>query len=92
MYIDELFYKTLEETLIKHANTFQYLKIVWKPITRSYLVNLLSLEINATKDVNWNDSHYLENILLPNLKILKIHHQVPSNFLANLIENTRNSF
>jgi hypothetical protein len=61
MYIDESFYKTLEETSIKHANTLQYLKIDWKPMTRflSYLVNLLSLEINVTKDINWNDSHHL---------------------------------
>jgi hypothetical protein len=91
MYIDESFYKTLEETLVKHANTLQYLKIDWKPMTRflSYLVNLLSLEINVTKDVNWNDSYYLENISLPTLKILKTHRRVSSNFLANLIENTK---
>ena len=39
---------TLEESLIKHANTIQYLRITWIPVTKtfSYLVNLISLDIN----------------------------------------------
>ncbi|CAB5382933.1 unnamed protein product [Rhizophagus irregularis] len=40
--INESYHKILEESLIKCANTVQYLKIDWKPITNflSYLVNL----------------------------------------------------
>ncbi|CAG8733311.1 22034_t:CDS:2 [Rhizophagus irregularis] len=67
------FYKTLEEILIKHANTLKYLRIDWKPITRflSYLVNLLSLEIRIPHLVYYNEPDNLKNLSFPNLRILK---------------------
>ncbi|RIA86993.1 hypothetical protein C1645_778265, partial [Glomus cerebriforme] len=90
--------KILEESLIKNVNTIQYLKIEWTPTTRilSYLVNLLSLDINLSSMnfsltniqphyTNWG---YLKNASLPNLKILRAQ-QVPSIILARLIENTK---
>src|SRR6266496_3742757 len=92
-FIDGLFmrkdesFKSLEESLIKHADTIKHLEMRWKPITRilSYLVNLLSLEINMT---NWNEFNNLENLSLPILKILKAQ-EVPFRILTNLIENTK---
>ncbi|RGB43396.1 hypothetical protein C1646_680881 [Rhizophagus diaphanus] len=82
---DESFYKSLEESLIKHADTIQYLKIDWIPITGflSYLVNLSILEICN----GWNDINYFENLSSPNLKILNVN-QVPPKILTNLVKNT----
>ncbi|PKY50091.1 hypothetical protein RhiirA4_466371 [Rhizophagus irregularis] len=79
--------RPLEELLIKCADTIQYLRIDWKPVTKlfSYLVNLLSLEINAFGHKNWN---HLEKISLPLLKYLKAQF-FSSNILASLIENTK---
>ncbi|GBB88028.1 hypothetical protein RclHR1_14550002 [Rhizophagus clarus] len=79
--------RPLEEALIKCGDTIQYLRIDWKPSTKlfSYLVNLLSLEINALGHKNWK---HLENVSLPLLKFLKAHY-VPSEILAGLIENTK---
>uniref|UniRef100_U9TX04 Uncharacterized protein n=1 Tax=Rhizophagus irregularis (strain DAOM 181602 / DAOM 197198 / MUCL 43194) TaxID=747089 RepID=U9TX04_RHIID len=76
----------LEELLIKCADTIQYLKIDWKPVTNlfSYLVNLISLEIHGYLHNNWN---HLENISLPLLKYLKAYY-VSSKILASIIENT----
>ncbi|PKC09871.1 hypothetical protein RhiirA5_415131, partial [Rhizophagus irregularis] len=53
---NESFYKSLEESLIRHADTVHYLRIDWKPITRllSCLPNLLSLEFNITHSEYWN--------------------------------------
>ena len=90
-YGNESFNKSLEESLIKHADTIQYLRISWTPTTRilSYLANLLSLEINNEPyNTNWNDLNHLENLSLPILKILKAR-RVPFKILANLIENTK---
>jgi hypothetical protein len=52
---NESFKKSLEESLIKHADTIQYLKIDWNPITGilSHLKNSLSLEIKVPYDINW---------------------------------------
>jgi len=91
---DDQFHKTLEESLIKHADTVQCLQISWIPITKilPYLVNLISLDINLTymssdnlKLLNWS---HLKNAPLPCLKILKAQ-WVPSKILASLIENTK---
>ncbi|GES99198.1 hypothetical protein GLOIN_2v1877762 [Rhizophagus clarus] len=86
---NELYHKTLEESLIKCGDTIQCLRIDWKPITKflSYLVNLINLEItNSCYDyTNWST---LENVSLPLLRILKTH-QVPSLTLASLIKNTK---
>ncbi|CAB5387798.1 unnamed protein product [Rhizophagus irregularis] len=88
---DESIYKTLEESLIKHADTIQHLKIGWKPITRflSHFTNLLSLEFYFIDGyIKWNDVKYFENLSLPVLKFLKVA-KVPSKVLAKLIENTK---
>ncbi|PKY54935.1 hypothetical protein RhiirA4_548482 [Rhizophagus irregularis] len=84
------FYKSLEESLIRHADTVHYLRIDWKPITRllSCLPNLLSLEFNITHSEYWNESDYLKDLSLSNLKILKTI-QVPAKSLVNLIESTK---
>ncbi|RIA92891.1 hypothetical protein C1645_820084 [Glomus cerebriforme] len=83
---DEPFCKSLEESLIQHVETVQYLRIDWKPITKilSYLENLVSLEIFSSHHTDWS---YLENVSLPSLTILKTQ-RVPSKYLAGLIENT----
>ncbi|GES99165.1 hypothetical protein GLOIN_2v1787971 [Rhizophagus clarus] len=85
---DKLSNKSLEESLIKHANTIKYLRIEWNPVTRflSYFVNLLSLEIDISY-LEREESFYLNNLSLPILKILKINY-ISSRILANLIENT----
>jgi len=87
-FADRSINKSLEESLIKHADTVQYFRIDYIPITRilSYFVNLLCLEINSLR--YWNESDYLNNLSFPILKILKTH-QIPSKILANLIENTK---
>ncbi|PKC64393.1 hypothetical protein RhiirA1_462478 [Rhizophagus irregularis] len=84
---NESIIRPLEESLIKCADTIQYLRIDWKPVTKlfSYLVNLLSLEINAFGHKNWN---HFEKISLPLLKYLKAQF-FSSNILASLIENTK---
>ncbi|EXX55692.1 uncharacterized protein OCT59_016964 [Rhizophagus irregularis] len=84
------FYKSLEESLIRHAETVHYLRMDWKPITRllSYLPNLLSLEFNITHTKCWDELDYLNDLSLPNLKILKTH-RAPSKSLVNLIESTK---
>jgi hypothetical protein len=87
--INESYHKTLEETLIKNANTIKYLKIGWNPTTKilSHLVNLISLDINVSLSIvtNWSN---LEKISLPFLKILRAQ-LVPSRILISLIENTK---
>lgn len=44
--------KTLEESLIKCADTIQYLRIFWEPLTKS-LLYLVNLEIKSHSDTNW---------------------------------------
>ncbi|CAB5367082.1 unnamed protein product [Rhizophagus irregularis] len=94
---DESYCVSLEESLIKKANSIQHLKLDWTPTTNilSYLVNLTCLDINLSlinfslmklpHYTNWNN---LKNISLPVLEILRTQ-QVPSKILANLIENTK---
>ncbi|PKY59773.1 hypothetical protein RhiirA4_482792 [Rhizophagus irregularis] len=78
----------IEKSLIKHADTIQYLRIRSAPVTKflSYLVNLSSLEIEFMDP--WNNLNNFENFSVPNLKILRTK-QVPYNILVNLIENTK---
>ncbi|PKK64188.1 hypothetical protein RhiirC2_787872 [Rhizophagus irregularis] len=85
----EPFYKYLEESLIKHADTIQYLKIDWSPNTRflSYFVNLVYLEIEKSFFIKKYNPNNLKNISLPILKILKIN-RVPLIATVNLIEST----
>ncbi|GBC07735.1 hypothetical protein RclHR1_07660011 [Rhizophagus clarus] len=82
---DESFYKILENSLIKHANTTQYFKTTIQPITKilSSFVNLKMLELNG----NFNAWNRLENMSLPHLEILRAK-SVPIRSLISLIENT----
>ncbi|RGB43444.1 hypothetical protein C1646_749840 [Rhizophagus diaphanus] len=91
---NEPFYKFLEESLIKHADTVQHLRIGWDPTTRflSCFVNLVYLEIQKSYFANLyypiaNNLNNLKNLLLPNLKILKVYF-IPLITIVNLIENT----
>jgi hypothetical protein len=81
--------KALEEPLIKHADTIQYLRIDWGPITKflSYLVNLISLDLTYMSYGHMYCDN-LKNVSLPLLKFLKAKH-FPSNILSSLIENTK---
>ncbi|PKY32250.1 hypothetical protein RhiirB3_450302 [Rhizophagus irregularis] len=85
--IYDTYFKTLEESLIKCADTIQYLKIRWIPITNylSYLINLVSLKIQPTHKAHFK---HLENLFLPHLKCLKTRY-ISSKILASLIENTK---
>jgi hypothetical protein len=92
---NESFYKSLEESLIKHVNIIQYLGINWNPTTRfvSHFVNLLSLKIMKPDYINWNlwnDPNYLKNLSLPVLKFLEVHF-APLNVTVNLIKSTTGS-
>ncbi|GBC06011.1 hypothetical protein RclHR1_06560002 [Rhizophagus clarus] len=84
-----LFHKSIEESLVKHVNTIQYMKFDDEPCTKflSYFVNLISLEINSSDDENTYWKH-LEDSSLPHLKFLKAKY-IPSKCLAKLIENTK---
>jgi hypothetical protein len=78
----------LENSLIEHADTIQYLKINSRPTTLlnkflTHFINLLRLEIMFII----NDKLNIENLSLPNLKILKIKN-VSFNTVINIIENT----
>jgi hypothetical protein len=84
---DEPFCKSLENSLIKHANTIHYFIINKQPTTRilSFLVNLKTLELNCNSlDITWN---CLENLSLPFLQNLKAS-RVPIKPLTSLIKNT----
>ncbi|GBC05417.1 hypothetical protein RclHR1_06210002 [Rhizophagus clarus] len=87
----EPFYKSLEVSLIKHANTIQHLRIEWIPFTGvlSCLVNLVKLKISTRIPYfrNLNEVEYLKNSPLPNLKILKTFN-IPIDILDYLTKNT----
>ncbi|CAG8659094.1 2553_t:CDS:2 [Rhizophagus irregularis] len=81
-------HKSLEESLIKHADTIQYLRMDWLPYTRilSYLVNLLSFEIDLPYNKNFGElSKFRSFQIIKNIK----GHGVPPDVLANLIESTK---
>ncbi|GBB91002.1 hypothetical protein RclHR1_01810005 [Rhizophagus clarus] len=84
--IDESFCKILENSLILHSKSIQYLKITKQPITEflSSFVNLKSLELDDSRNKSWK---CLENLSFPYLQSLKTS-RVPINVLINLIENT----
>ncbi|EXX53059.1 uncharacterized protein OCT59_029381 [Rhizophagus irregularis] len=85
---DESFCRSLENSLIKHADTIQNFKIIKQPATSilSSLVNLNRLELggNPVERMSWN---CLKNVSLPFLQILKAK-GIPIKALTNLIENT----
>ncbi|PKY25684.1 hypothetical protein RhiirB3_440723 [Rhizophagus irregularis] len=85
-YESESFCETLENSLIKHANTIKYFKTTKRPSTNilSYFINLRVLELDSFHYMPWN---CLENLSLPFLKILKVKHVLTDN-LTGLIENT----
>jgi hypothetical protein len=84
--IDESFCRVLENSLILHSNSIQYLKITKQPITEflSSFVNLKRLELDDSRYMSWK---CLGNLSLPYLQVLKTN-RVPINVLINLIENT----
>ncbi|PKK59061.1 hypothetical protein RhiirC2_795374 [Rhizophagus irregularis] len=79
--------RNLENSLIKHANTIQYLKIskgkLYKKVLASF-INLKVLELDCGSN-NWE---CLENLSLPYLQILRTKN-VPIKSLISLIENTK---
>ncbi|GBC01041.1 hypothetical protein RclHR1_04040011 [Rhizophagus clarus] len=80
--------KSLEGSLIKHADTIQYLKMDWLPYTRilSNLVNLLSFEIDLPYKTNLDELYNFESFqIIKNIK----GDGIPPDVLANLIENTK---
>jgi hypothetical protein len=85
---NESFYKILENSLIKHANTIQNFKIIKQSTTNilSSFVNLKQLELGdyPLKGSSWN---HLENLSLPFLQILIVKN-VPIKVLTSLIKNT----
>jgi hypothetical protein len=85
-YINESYYKNLENSLIKHANTIQYYKVTGRPSTKllSSFVNLNILELDGSNILEWN---CLDNLSFPFLQILKSS-GVPVQTLTNLIKNT----
>ncbi|RIA89497.1 hypothetical protein C1645_824747 [Glomus cerebriforme] len=87
---NDSFYKILENSLIKHANTIQCFKTTKHPITNllSTLVNLKRLELN---DYNFRSYNYLKNLYLPFLQILKVQCVPSIKDLENLIKNTNGS-
>ncbi|GBC00715.1 hypothetical protein RclHR1_03950011 [Rhizophagus clarus] len=88
---DESFWEILEDSLIKHANSIQHLKINKQLTTQilSYLVNLKSLELKGNHcDETWN---CLNNLSLPHLEILRVNNYIPVMSLGDLIENTGES-
>ncbi|RGB25483.1 hypothetical protein C1646_802296 [Rhizophagus diaphanus] len=90
---NEIYRKTLEESLIKSADTIQNLTIKWKPITNMlfHLVNLISLDINLSGYPLYHSFYInLENVTLPFLKFLRTY-RVPSRNLVSLVENTNRS-
>ncbi|PKC15467.1 hypothetical protein RhiirA5_408143 [Rhizophagus irregularis] len=83
---DSMFCKTLENSLIKHANTIQYFYICGKLETQilSSFVNLKTLILNG----GWFDDYsYLENASLPSLQILDANN-INTKSLTNLIKNS----
>ncbi|PKC70752.1 hypothetical protein RhiirA1_532482 [Rhizophagus irregularis] len=88
---NESYRKSLEESLIKCADTIQYLRIDWNPVTNflSTLVNLVSLDLNLRlTHLLLETNCHLEKVSLPVLKILRAQ-QVPPKVLASLIESTK---
>jgi hypothetical protein len=85
-YVCDSFCKILEDSLIKHSNTIEYLKIIKQPITGflSSFVNLKVLELDCFIYYTWN---CLTNLSLPSLQILRAK-RVPIKALISLIENT----
>ncbi|PKK62279.1 hypothetical protein RhiirC2_855783 [Rhizophagus irregularis] len=84
---DESFCKSLENSLIKHANNIHHLMITRQPATKilPLFINLKVLELQCNSlDITWN---CLENLSLPFLQGLKAS-RVPIKPLASLIENT----
>ncbi|GBC30733.1 uncharacterized protein OCT59_015881 [Rhizophagus irregularis] len=86
--VDESFCKNLENSLIKHGKTIEYIKIVDQPITNilSYFENLKILEvIGINYNALWDE---LATVSLPFLQLLNVKN-VPINVLTSLIEKTK---
>ncbi|RIA89666.1 hypothetical protein C1645_824484 [Glomus cerebriforme] len=83
---DKSFCKILENSLIRHAPTTQYFKIIAEPITKLLLsfVNLRELELGGDSYIKWD---CLKNLTLPFIQILRAR-RVPIQVLTSLIKNT----
>ncbi|GES74581.1 hypothetical protein GLOIN_2v1765889 [Rhizophagus clarus] len=86
---NKLFYKILEDSLIKRSNTIRYFKMTKQPTINilSSLIYLVRLELCGGRYHPWN---CLENLTLPFLQILKASY-VPVKPLTCLIGNTSGS-
>ncbi|GBB83126.1 hypothetical protein RclHR1_00010008 [Rhizophagus clarus] len=88
LYVDNKFYEAVEKSLIKHANSVQYLRLNRPFITDnlSSFINLKSLVLYGSfrEDVTWN---CLKNLSLPFLQVLRARN-IPINLLARLISTT----
>ncbi|PKK63613.1 hypothetical protein RhiirC2_788650 [Rhizophagus irregularis] len=81
------FYSTIENSLVRHANTIRYFKLTEQPTTNilSSFVNLKGLELgNNHLITEWN---CLKNLSLPFLQTLSTT-LIPAQALTDLIENT----
>jgi hypothetical protein len=80
------FWRSLENSLVKHANSIRYFKITRQPITKiiSSFVNLNKLELSNIDYTAWN---CLENLSLPLLQYLKAR-SIPIKPLESLIKNS----
>ncbi|GBB98586.1 hypothetical protein RclHR1_03270009 [Rhizophagus clarus] len=87
-YDNETYCKIIEESMIKHASTIRYCKIVRRPSTQflSSFINLKELELGCNVQIitSWK---YLENLSFPFLQILKSS-SVPIEVITSLIKNT----
>jgi hypothetical protein len=83
-------YRKVEKSLIKCADTLQYLKINWEPITNylTDLVNLVSLKISGSHNQNDSNWSHLGKLSLPRLKFLSAD-DVPVEILTDLIKNSK---
>ncbi|RIA96273.1 hypothetical protein C1645_815585 [Glomus cerebriforme] len=83
---NESFCEIIENSLIQHAETIQYFKIIREPVTKilESFVNLKRLELGRADWSSWNN---LENVSLPFLQILKADH-ISTRYLTSLIKNT----
>jgi hypothetical protein len=85
---DRLFRKTLEDSLVKHANAIQYFNVCGQLETEIFasFVNLKTLALIG----DWRDSYrwnYIENLSLPSLQILYAS-TINTESLTNLIKNS----
>ena len=82
--------KSLEESLIKHAECRHYpiFENGFETCYKKSLIPCKFTKFNIPCRSCFSNLNRLENLSLPNLKILKVR-RVESKFLTNLISNTK---